>query len=180
MEFLVEPFDPRLHSAEAPSALAASLLELRNVLSHERDCDYVPVSQATYLDSLKGTETVEQRTVMARVGTKAIGQAIVSMHHMETNADKAELELEVHREYRRQGVGSALLASVVAIAKARGRKSIGAYNVKSDVASGFWTGLGAGLKTVERESRMWLGDTDESMMAEWIEARNVRASDYRL
>ncbi len=169
------PFGP---SATGP--LATSATELHRSLAFERDPEFDPISQARYLAGLSGTDTFQQETLLAVSAGKAIGQAIVSTGHMDTNQDKCEVELEVHPDYRRHGVGTALLAGVLEIADSHGRTSLGAYNSLSEQSTAFWNAFGADLKLVERESRMWLKDTDEELMHKWVADRFDRASDYRL
>ncbi len=169
----------RLDSAST-GPVFESTLQLRRALDAERDPDLDPATEALFRAALVGTETFELHTVVASRDGRAVGIAVVSTHHMETNADKAEVELEVHPDHRRLGIGSALADAAVGIAEAKGRTTLAGYNVSSSAAKGFWRSLGAHERAVDRQSRLWLADTDESLMVEWVKRRTARAGKYRL
>ncbi len=166
--------------SDSTGPLFESALQLRRALDAERDPALDPDSEPLFRAALAGTDTFELHTVIASRDGMAVGIAVVSTHHMETNDDKAEVDLEVHPDHRRLGIGSVLADAVVGIAEAGGRTSLTAYNVSSTAAKAFWGSLGAEERAVDRHSRLWLAETNESLMLEWVARRTVRAGGYRL
>ena len=175
MEFSFEPFNP-----ETPGSVFDSAVAMRNLVIAERDPDYGPVSPATFRSSLSGTDRFEQVNLIAQRGDEVVGLATVNIYHMETNTDKAEVEIEVHPAMRRRGIGTGLLAATLEVVTDAGRTTLGAYNRTSESANGFWASVGADLKTIERESRLWLAETDQALMQTWLDQRQKRAADYTL
>jgi len=175
MELSIDPLSP-----DATGTSFDGALNLRRELDAERDPMLDPDNEALFRAGLAGTERFELRTIVASDGDSVVGIALVHLNHLDSNSDKAEVEIEVHPDHRRHGVGTELAAAVVELAEAEGRTSLTGYSVNSTPVRGFWESLGAERKSMDRQSRLWLADTDESMMLDWVAKRQIRAGDYRL
>ncbi len=175
MTYLIQYLEP-----DTDNQLFARALKLRRRLTAEVDPELDPDGEKLFRASLAGTDTFEVHALIAMDGHRALGLAVIRMYHLETNTDKAEVEIEVDPEHRRRGVGSALLQRVLDAADTAGRTSIAGMNVNSEQAAAFWHAVGAEQKLIDRQSRLWLADTDEALMNEWVEQRHSRAADYRL
>jgi len=88
--------------------------------------------------------------------------------------------LEVAAGHRHRGVASTLLGRALDICEEAKRTSLMAFGVNSDITHSFWTAFGAERRLIERESRLWVGDTDAGLMEDWIDGRTDRAGDYEL
>lgn len=161
-------------------ALFDGAFELRVIVEAERDPTIDADTEGLFRATLAGTDTFERDVLVASENGAVMGMAAVSIHHLATNADKAELEIDVHPDHRRRGIGAALVDAALDIAETNGRTSVVATSVNSEQTSAFWEALGAEQKLMDRQSRLWLADTDESLMREWVAKRALRARDYRL
>lgn len=167
-------------SSDAEGALFDSALQLRRDLKAEYDPDLDADTEELFRGAIAGSETFVLDTLVATFDGAAVGIALVHLDRLGNNEDQAEVELEVHPDHRRRGVGTVLLSAVVELAAADGRTSLTGFNVDSPDAAGFWAAQGAEKKMIDRQSRMWLADTDETLMREWVDAHTSRAGDYRL
>lgn len=175
MEISIEPI-----GTETTGALFDSALELHRILTAERDPALDPDTEGLFRGSLRGTDTFEVQGLVATENGSVVGMATIETHHLQSNSDKAEVEIDVHPERRRRGIGTRLVKAVVDVLEPQGRTVITEINVDGEQTRGFWKAMGAEHKLIERQSRLWLADTDEALMTKWVQQRDARAGEYRL
>lgn len=158
----------------------ASVLALVNDLQAERDPAIDPFTLEGLRADQRDNERFERRMLVAFDGDVAVGQGQLWIHHMGTNDDKVECDLGVHPDHRRRGVGTALVRAMAAETVAIGRSILVFFVPDGEPAAGFFARFGLDRRFLERESRLWLDDTDPDTMRAWADARRERAADYRL
>ncbi len=169
------PFD-----AQAEGPLFDGTLAVWQRLIAERDPAMDPDSAEEMRCKLRGSETFAKEALVATVDGRPAGLARVWIHHIEGNLDKAEACIEVDPEQRRRGVATALLGAVLDVCDRNGRTRLAGVGLHGGANDGFWTSFGAELGMVERESRLWVADTDPAMMRAWVDGRHERAAGYGL
>ena len=175
MTALISPLDP-----DEDGPLFAAALTLEHAVVAERDPDLDPDTADGFRKSLGGNDTFEEYVAVAMEADIAVGILRASFHHLEANSEKAEITIDVHPGHRRHGHGTALLRHVIELCEAKGRTGIVAFGPDTEESESFWGSFGMTKGMVERESRLWLADTDEQMMLDWVARRHQRASDYVL
>jgi len=110
-----------------------------------------------------------------------VALAFADVWRVADNQHLAEVAIEVLPEWRRQGLGTELLARVVEVAERKGRRLI-IVSTDTNVPAGeaFATRLGARLGLETRTNELDLGDLDRARMREWIKRGRERAVDYEL
>lgn len=146
----------------------------------EVDPDMTPDNEASFRDRIQTSPTFEKPVLIAESGNEVVGLCRMWMFHIEGNTEKAEALIEVRPAHRRLGVGTALLEATLDICDENGRTNLTGAGVTSEPVTAFWEAAGMRLGLVERESRLWMADTDPELMQRWIDARTDRAGDYRL
>lgn len=168
--------------AQLPVAELDQLAEMHTLIERESDpvvpawttawtaCMY-PRSLPTALDYV---------SLLAYDGSRPIGRAQLAMDNT-ANVDAIEVDLDVHPEFRRQGVGTSLIREAMAVARIRGRTNAVAWGVQSDPASAFWAARGFGEAYVERSSLLQIAAVDWPLMQHWVDAAQpARDAGYRL
>ena len=153
---------------------------LQRCLTAELDPDIDPDTTDAFHASLGGTTKFQRLVMVASLDGDAVGMVRVWPDHMDTNADKAEASIGVHPAHRRKRVGTALLGAVLDVCDNHQRTSLLGAGANTSESDGFWTSFGAELRLLERESRLWLVDSDEETMRSWMDGRATRAADYEL
>jgi mycothiol synthase len=92
-----------------------------------------------------------------------------------------ECYVQVRKPWRRQGVGWALIAPVIATAEAEGRsRLVGSTFENIPAGDAFAQRLGASTARVNRTSVLRMNDVDWNLVQSWIGAAPTRAPGYRL
>ncbi len=155
-------------------------LALSRRLVAEADPDLDPDTEAGFRSKLHGDIPFERLALVALGADVPVGLARMWIDHIEGATQRAEVRIDVDPGHRRQGVGTALLRSVIDACAEKGRTSLTGMGENTESNDGFWTSFGAKLSMVERESRLWMGDTDATMMQQWVDSRTERAAGYEL
>ncbi|HWH00581.1 MAG TPA: GNAT family N-acetyltransferase [Pilimelia sp.] len=129
----------------------------------------------------------EQHWLVARSAGEPVGYAELSLPTLD-NLDNALLELRVHPEHRRRGVGRALYAAVVECARAAGRKRVLSDSVRAvpggppreDVGTPFARSVGAEAALVDVRRRLDLTAVDEAALDALSSGAAERAGGYSL
>lgn len=89
--------------------------------------------------------------------------------------------VHVHPEWRRKGLGTALLARLVDVAEREGRTSL-LFTTSARVPAGdaFAQRLGAKAGLVQRSSELELADADRALMERWVAEGATRAPGYEM
>lgn len=84
-------------------------------------------------------------------------------------------------EHRRRGVGSRLLAELVALARVEGRtRFVGGTNSRVPAGEAFAVALGAESKQREHVNQLLIADVDRAQLEKWRDEGPSRAADYEL
>ncbi|MDP3892935.1 GNAT family N-acetyltransferase [Nocardioides sp.] len=116
---------------------------------------------------------------LATDGDDAIGAAAYSTSTWD-NTHLAWLEVSVHPDHRRRGLGSEILAELLTRASAEGRTSVGIDGWESDSTRAFAASHGFDLKAVEVMRRQVMADVEWPRVTSLHEAARVAAGDYEL
>ena len=111
---------------------------------------------------------------------RLVGFAVLNRQYTETNRHLAGFHMAVAADARRAGVGTRMLAPIVAAAADDGRTMLGAGAEESSCGEAFLTAVGMEKKLVERRSRLLVGELDRTMLDDWIAKAAVHAADYSL
>ena len=117
---------------------------------------------------------------VVRDGDRIAGASVLGLGFTETNRDKANVDVYVRPESRRQGMAGALLRPAVDRAVEEGRVLLSGGGITDGDASTFSEALGAERKITERKSRMVLAEVDRSMLEDWAARAKERAEGYSL
>jgi len=175
----IDPEITRL-TTEEHGSLFDSSLELHRQLGTEIDPDQDPDTSEGFRASLRGNDKFGREAAVACVDGHAIGLLRMYINNLDHNTDKADANIEVAADHRRRGTATALLVRALDICDEANRTSLMAFGVNSAISHSFWTSFGAERRLIERESRLWVGETDADLMESWIGGRTERARDYEL
>lgn len=156
--------------------------DLQRTLWAERRPQDPPLPLAVTIAEHRGQpEFVDGITFAAWAGDRVVGAAVVVVGRQGHNEHLVEVDLGVHPEWRRQGIGRRLLRETVALTEAEGRRLVMAWT-DSAVPAGdaFAAAVGARAGLVERESELSLPDLDRALVERWVAEGPERAPGYEL
>ncbi|WP_435768570.1 GNAT family N-acetyltransferase [Nocardioides sp. SYSU DS0651] len=116
---------------------------------------------------------------LARRGEDVVGWGAIGTSGRD-NLHLAWLRVAVHPDHRRQGIGTALLETLLEEARRRGRTSVGAEGWESDAADAFAKRHGFDRKLSSINRRQFLSDVDWPGVDERYAAALPHAADYAL
>jgi len=129
--------------------------------------------------TLHGWDGEAPRRYVARQDGAVLGHGSLWLSEWD-NTDLAWLDVVVHPEHRRRGVGSTVLAALVERAREAGRNKVGIDGWDSASTYAFAAAHGFEKKSQAVNRRQFLGDVDRSLVAK-LEAEAAEASrDYEL
>jgi len=179
MSWTIVPFNPLAASRDDWSRFHA----YRRIRHAERDPDdslIDDVAKETLLQrpdpfsvSFRFAALADDPRVV-QVGWLAVRVFREGTQSLERNPHWSAFDLEVIQPYRRRGIGSALLAKAAEIARARG-KTFFITLVDEPDGTAFLRRIGANFANPRRESRLYLGRVDWSMVRRWAEDGPVRS-----
>ena len=151
-------------------------------LEREPDDPFEPF-EVWLLEMQDPASWTKQLRWLARDGDDLVGSAHLELHYVETNRHLAFFDITVRADRRREGVGTVLLETVRAAAKADGRRVIETYVASTDDDAGpspFLELYGFEKRMVERRSSMPMADVDRAMLEGWVDQAEDRAGEYTL
>ncbi len=124
---------------------------------------------------------------LARLDGAAAGHLELRLPQLD-NTDNASITLAVHPEHRRRGVGRALLAYAIEVARAHGRKRMFGDTVtalpggpaRPEAGGAFAAGSGAQAALTEVRRRLDVAAVDHAALAELLAGAHERAAGYRV
>ncbi len=159
-------------------------VDLTNVLSAEvvPDDPLLPYDQAIEMHRNR-PERIRRTSVRVRDGSDLLvastGIAIDPDH--DDNPDMLPVGVNVLAEHRRNGVGTQLLAHVVAFAKREKRtRLVGGTSSRLPAGEAFVLSLGAEKKQAMHMNRLMISDVDRALMETWVAEGPTRAEGYEL
>jgi mycothiol synthase len=127
-----------------------------------------------------GNETRRVRRLLATRDDRVVGLAKVDLEVSGANRHIAELQVEVHPEATRRGIGTSLVRQAVAIARQEERTSLAPWGPRTDASCAFWDRFGLPEVMTDRESRVNIADVDPDLMLRWRTDSAARAEGYEL
>lgn len=114
-------------------------------------------------------------------GAEMLASLVVSFLKTAENTHLAQVEIEVHPEYRRRGIGRALLRLAVGVAQQEGRRLL-MMGTNGNVPAGgaFLERLGAERGLEEHTNQLVLAALDAALVARWQAAGRERAAGFTL
>ena len=158
----------------------AGALDLRQALDRAKDPDIPPTTGDEFrlLLTVDQTENSEHDRIAAYRDGRAIAIGHLERTRDVANPTFAVLEIDAHDAELPHT--HPVLARLLDLAEADGRKSILAWGDLNDTRDGFWTSIGAPRRQVDRDSDLYLDEVDPDLMSRWVEARRDRASSVEL
>ena len=114
-------------------------------------------------------------------GTEMVATGVVSILRMEENQHLAQFDFSVDQDYRRRGLGRALLRSAVDAAQAEGRRLlITDTNGRVPAGDAFMQRLGAERGLQMHTNQLALADVDGALLEQWQAEGAERAAGFTL
>lgn len=110
-----------------------------------------------------------------RVSGRPVGRAEARLP-MVSNLDLAQVELYVHPDVRKAGLGTALTRTVLDAVEARGRTRLRTQIPEGTPGEAFLASRGGTIGLTQRKSRMDLTQLDRAMVRSWIERAEQSAA----
>lgn len=153
-----------------------------NEIQAELFPDQAPVPvEKTWRDNTYLPAHVRLTKVAAWTGGEIVGVARLWVEYGQTNQHTAWTELAVRRAYRRRGIGSQLLATVLPVARAEGRTLLmGESEASIPAGAAFAEWLGASIGLHAYTNRLVLAELDRNLIQRWIERAHERAEGFTL
>lgn len=175
--FEIYPFDPHDASDDTLRPVHAFLAKMET----ERNPENPPRTLQFLINNFQNfTLLTDEKALLfyAWHGNAIVGEAFIVVGLDEENNHLLSGDIQVLADYRRQGIGSALLSRVVQIAEAENRKLILA-TTDSAIPSGnaFAKRVGASVGLVEETRQLYLGDIDSNVLHSWKQTGPVEEFD---
>jgi GNAT superfamily N-acetyltransferase len=174
----IRSLDP--HEASETDLRAAYRLNTR--LRSERDPHEPVRSFDRFVAAMRNQPPiVTVRRWYAFDGSDAVGHLEAGVSNMENNQHLMQLGLGVAPEWRRRGIGTALLHRAVDWARKEGKAVLVSDSAETVPAGeAFARRLGANPALVMQTNVLELAGVDRAMLRDWIERAGERASGYDL
>lgn len=170
----IQPFTPRDAAEMAAWADAANAINQSDAPWQRPE---TPESGAGWFTH--GWDGEPATPYLARVGDTVVGWGQVGTSEYD-NLDLAWVRVAIHPDHRRQGHGSTLLAAMMELARARGRKVVGADAWDDPGADEFARRHGFERKLASINRRQVLADIDWGELRRRYDAALPHAGDYVL
>lgn len=159
-------------------------VDLANTLSAEVVPDDPPTPYDQAIETHRSRPKRLRRTsirVRDAAGVLVGSTAITIDPEHDDNPDMLPIGINVLASHRRNGVGTQLLAHVVALAKREQRtRLIGGTSSRLPGGEAFALSLGAEKKQAAHMNRLMISDVDRALMEQWVADAAVRAAEYEL
>jgi len=160
------------------AAEITTFANLMTAMKHELDPTEAAVADGWVTARYYSSSSLYPKRFVAAVQNETfIGLAHIEIDRSGQNDDTMYIEIEVHPDRRRLGVGSALLEQTLDIAAEEGASKIVTFDVHSDATSSFWNHHGAALGYTERMSKLRIEDIDHELLDTWIDAAQPARDD---
>lgn len=175
---IIEEFDP----AGASEADFRARWEAEQVFRQERDPEDPAIPFDKYRESFFKVPSYRRPKYWTAWdhSRRPLGLAGLDLEYVDTNRHLAWLGVDVLPEFRRQGIGTALLREAVEAASADGRTLLGAGTVADSDGDEFCRALGFEPKLTERKSQLVIDQVDRGLLETWVAKAVERADDYEL
>ena len=178
--FTITKHDPKQDTDEE----VAERVAISNVLKDEILPDDPDSSVEQAIATLRSApERIRRFSFRARDDAGAlVGVGATSIDpENDDNPDVLWVNLSVLPGARREGLGSQLLAELVAVARAEGRtRLIGNTMGGHDAGEAFAAAIGAASRQANHLNHLPLAEVDRRMLERWVEEAATRAVDYEL
>jgi mycothiol synthase len=166
----------------APKEFVDVMHELDRAGEIELQPDRPPPSHATFVANWCVTPSYrDTQGIVAWDGDEPVGSVLVEIDRSGDNDHLLEAYAYVVPDRRRQGLGRALVATVLDLAEAEGRRLVLGFTGSSVPAGAeFLRFLGAEPGLEERESELDLRSLDRSLVERWLAEGPGRAPGYEL
>jgi len=159
----------------------ADICELKSAIWSElAPGDPLMTPDAALSGLLSAPAQTTERLVVAKVAGKVVG---IGMSHRPTssvNANLLTVTVEVHRSYRRCGLGRLLLAALVSVGREAGCDSILGWGPRTEATNNFWEAFGVPEVQRSSRSRAIIATIDSDLMAGWASTSAARSAGYHL
>lgn len=158
-----------------PENITAVEIQALNILLNRRQAEELPDDPPIPLEDTRRMwsyipPVLKLRAWLARnaVG-EAVGTAVLEMIEMEENRHLAQGGIYVHPDWRRQGIGSRLLAEVARHAQANGRR-VFISDTTDQIPAGaeFARKVGAEVGLATHINQLAIMDVDHALMQAWL------------
>lgn len=155
--------------------------EFGNRIDTEMDPETPPTPYDAWLKHMKTKSAFhESHRWTARVGDTIAGYAYLGLSRTDDNRHLCRGDIGVATEFRRQGVGRALLAEIVKMAEADGRTVLGGGTVQGHESEQFLKAMGLEQKLLDRRSRLHIDRIPEGLLDKWLAEADEKAQGYSL
>jgi GNAT superfamily N-acetyltransferase len=166
-------------SLDSPEPLLREWAALDAAIQAELMPDLDPPPYAQSLRNLQPVAHLNRWGVAAVDGAQVVGAGLCRSF-LSDNRHLCEVDLYVAKGRRREGVGSALLSRVAAVAGRDGRTTIVGYAAAGSAGLDFATALGAVEKQGELRSSLDVSTLDREALAGELAAAEASSVDYEL
>lgn len=122
----------------------------------------------------------ESKRWVMRDGDAFVAAGWLGLNRTEDNRHRANFDISVRADKRRQGVARDILRRIVDAAEADGRTTLAAGAPKDGSGEAFLGAAGMEHKLLDRRSRLRVGEVDLSLVESWIADAKAKAPDYSL
>lgn len=166
----------------ATDAQYAAINDLGNTLRAERLPDDPPVPLDEEIRRLRNIPpVVDVPTWLAWDGDRAVADAHLEILRTNQNLHLAEAHVNVRPQYRRQGLGSRLLAHLAEAMSREGRTVMIGFTYDTIPAGdAFMQRLGATVGLETHTNQLDVADLNRDLLARWITRARERASGFDL
>ncbi len=179
MQVTIKPFDPKTASDTDWQAIT----DLANVRGAIILPDDPPQTKEFIRQNMLSTPPVvtEYHWFAWTDKGELVGRGEVDIINMEENKHVGQVYLFVHPDWRRQGIGSKLLALIAEKARENERRLlIGNVYERDSAGQGFGESIGAEVGLAAHTNQLKLEEVDRELIQMWVDRAAERASGYAL
>lgn len=156
-----------------------AFLDLFNLASSEREPRHSAFSKDELIGVLNFPGDIRNRFLVRDPSRRPVAHASAAHPDDGSNPDRLKVAISVHPSHRRIGIGSALLSTVVAVAKELSRPTMtGIIFDTVPAGAGFLDAIG-GERTIEHQSNVLpLAELSRELMRGWVDEGPSRAPGY--